>query len=100
MSEELRKLIEGKDEIETVINNFLQSMLNDRAKSSLYNFSLKNELRCPNCNIALTARENKNNEEILNSRAIYLDGMKYINDKGQFLIKIIVNEDLSNNAVS
>lgn len=53
-------------------------------------FGLRYEMRCPNCGDALTTRANLKYEDILSSRAVFLDGMTFINDKNIYRVQITI----------
>lgn len=84
VSEKLKKLSTTEDFLEESISNYEKSCDFDKP----HGFSLRNELKCPNCDYSLTSRSTEVFENIVNSRLIFLDGMVFINDEKTYKIKI------------
>jgi len=69
----------------------LKTLEESKGLSQHYNFSIRNEMRCPRCDKELTSRSNANYNSLLNSKLFYLDGMEFINDKGMYKISIVID---------
>ncbi|GDY27123.1 hypothetical protein [Agarivorans sp. Toyoura001] len=92
VSESLRGLSDCCESPELTLGSAVLSYLESRDLEVSYQFALRNELKCPKCNIALTSRSDDSYESILNSRPVFLNGMTFINDSGIYEVKVIVQE--------
>ena len=87
VSSELMKSIGGEELLTSSIFGYEKKCNFDKH----YRFSIRNEMKCPNCNYSLTKRASQNYTEIINSRLVFLDGMTFINDEKIYKVTIKTN---------
>jgi DNA-directed RNA polymerase subunit RPC12/RpoP len=56
-----------------------------------HEFSLRNEMRCPNCNHPLTTRSIEEFKNLIEGRVVFLEGMTFINDEKEYQVEIDVS---------
>ena len=87
VSSEVQKLFNSELALAKGISNYEKQRNFDKA----YQFSIKNEMKCPNCNFALTSRAGESFENIINGRLVFLDGMIFINDDKTYKVQVKIN---------
>ncbi len=87
VSPEVKKLFSSEDALAKGIPSYEKQRNFDKA----YQFSVRNEMKCPSCGSALTSRCNESFEKIVNGRLVFLDGMTFINDDKKYRVQVIVN---------
>ncbi|WP_434985197.1 hypothetical protein [Vreelandella zhaodongensis] len=55
---------------------------------AVHQFSVRNEMKCPNCNYPLTSRSGEKFEDIVGGRVVFLEGMTFINDENEYRVEI------------
>lgn len=53
-----------------------------------HQFSIRNEMKCPNCNYSLTSRASEEFKDIIEGRVVFLEGMAFINDDKEYRVEI------------
>jgi hypothetical protein len=87
VSKELAKLTVSEGELQKAVLAYEKQHNID----GLYNFSLRNELKCPNCSYPLTTRSNESFEDLIEGSIVFLESMTFINDDKKYKVEIDAN---------
>lgn len=88
VSKELTKFAVNENELLKGITDYEKQHKVDVA----YAFSLRNEMRCPNCNHPLTTRSSEEFKDLIEGRVVFLEGMTFINDEKEYQVEIDVKD--------
>ncbi len=88
VSEQLAKMADKEELLEKVARTYEEN----RNFGKHYGFSVRNEMKCPNCKFPLTSRTKEKYRKIIDSRLVFLDGMTFINDEKSYQVRIKVKD--------
>ena len=84
VSQELAKFAINEDQLADSIMDYEK----EYGTGKWHGFSIRNEMRCPNCNQTLTTRSTAAFEELIGERVVFLDGMTFVNDEETYTVQI------------